>query len=203
VLSAVATGRTESVSGEVSQAVALNEGFQAALLVAAGIVVVAARGDRGGGTGLSPVNGRQRLRAHRDRRAGTRLVNRHTTERPGPPTGRRTNPKRSTLTLLAPSMAPEGIDADKSLQIGAIARDGQRNHDPRVGGSSPSSGIPNAAVSPMLGVGEVKAGAGVPFGTLIAVGGDAAGVLEHPRHVEHVPGGEGRVAVGEVVVGSA
>jgi EmrB/QacA subfamily drug resistance transporter len=41
VLTAVATGRTESVAGEVAPAVALNEGFQAGLLVAAGLVVVA------------------------------------------------------------------------------------------------------------------------------------------------------------------
>jgi EmrB/QacA subfamily drug resistance transporter len=41
VLTAVATGRTESVAGEFAPAVALNEGFQAGLLVAAGIVVVA------------------------------------------------------------------------------------------------------------------------------------------------------------------
>jgi MFS family permease len=41
VLTAVASGRTESVAGEVAPAVALNEGFQLALLVAAGIVVVA------------------------------------------------------------------------------------------------------------------------------------------------------------------
>jgi hypothetical protein len=41
VLTAVATGRTESVAGEVAPAVALNEGFQAALLAAAAIVVAA------------------------------------------------------------------------------------------------------------------------------------------------------------------
>jgi hypothetical protein len=41
VLTAVASGRTDSVVGEVGPAVALNEGFQLALLVAAGIVVVA------------------------------------------------------------------------------------------------------------------------------------------------------------------
>jgi EmrB/QacA subfamily drug resistance transporter len=41
VLTAVASGRTDSVAGEVAPAVALNEGFQLALLVAAGIVVVA------------------------------------------------------------------------------------------------------------------------------------------------------------------
>jgi hypothetical protein len=37
----VATGRTEAVAGKLAPAVALNEGFQAGLLVAAGIVVVA------------------------------------------------------------------------------------------------------------------------------------------------------------------
>jgi MFS family permease len=41
VLTAVASSRTESVAGEVAPPVALNEGFQAALLVAAGIVVAA------------------------------------------------------------------------------------------------------------------------------------------------------------------
>jgi EmrB/QacA subfamily drug resistance transporter len=41
VLTAVATGRTEAVAGKLAPAVALNEGFQAGLLVAAGIVVVA------------------------------------------------------------------------------------------------------------------------------------------------------------------
>jgi Major Facilitator Superfamily len=39
VLTAAATGRTEHVAGEVGPAVALNEGFQAGLLVAAGFVV--------------------------------------------------------------------------------------------------------------------------------------------------------------------
>jgi sulfite exporter TauE/SafE len=37
----VASGSTDSVVGEVGPAIALNEGFQLALLVAAGIVVVA------------------------------------------------------------------------------------------------------------------------------------------------------------------
>jgi predicted MFS family arabinose efflux permease len=61
VLTAVATGRTENVTGEVGPAVALNEGFQAALLVAAGIVVAAvvltavfARGSR-----PNPTDGRR------------------------------------------------------------------------------------------------------------------------------------------------
>ena len=40
VLTAVATGHTDAVAGKVPPAVALNEGFQAGLLVAAGIVVV-------------------------------------------------------------------------------------------------------------------------------------------------------------------
>jgi EmrB/QacA subfamily drug resistance transporter len=41
VLSAVATARTDSLAGDVGAATALNEGFQAGLLVAAAIVVVA------------------------------------------------------------------------------------------------------------------------------------------------------------------
>jgi hypothetical protein len=59
VLTAVA-GRTESVAGDAGPATALNEGFQAALLVAAGIVVVAvivtaffARGSRPAPAGSS------------------------------------------------------------------------------------------------------------------------------------------------------
>lgn len=41
VLSAVATGRTDGVASDVGPAVALNEGFQAGLLVGAGFVVTA------------------------------------------------------------------------------------------------------------------------------------------------------------------
>jgi len=41
VLTALATGRTESVAGEAGPAVALNEGFQLGLLLAAGLVVAA------------------------------------------------------------------------------------------------------------------------------------------------------------------
>src|SRR5215467_5316935 len=59
------------------------------------------------------------------------------------------------------------------------------------------------ALRPVLGVGEVEAATGVPGGTLVAVGGDPAGVLEDAGEVEHVPGGEGGVAVGEVVLGAA
>ena len=59
------------------------------------------------------------------------------------------------------------------------------------------------ATSAVLGVGEVEAGAGVPLRALVAVRGDAAGVLEHARHVQQVPGRERRVAVGEVVLGPA
>ena len=40
ILTAVAAGHTDAVAGKVPPAVALNEGFQAGLLVAAGIVVV-------------------------------------------------------------------------------------------------------------------------------------------------------------------
>jgi EmrB/QacA subfamily drug resistance transporter len=65
VLTAVATGRTESVADEVAPAVALNEGFQAALLVAAAIVVAAvvltavfARGSRPAPAAEDPALGR-------------------------------------------------------------------------------------------------------------------------------------------------
>ena len=57
--------------------------------------------------------------------------------------------------------------------------------------------------SAVLGVREVEAAAGVPLRALVAVRGDAAGVLEHPREVQQVPRHERGVAVGEVVVGAA
>ncbi len=57
--------------------------------------------------------------------------------------------------------------------------------------------------SAVLGVREVEAAAGVPLRALVAVGGDAAGVLQHPGQVQQVPGHEGGVAVGEVVLGTA
>ena len=56
---------------------------------------------------------------------------------------------------------------------------------------------------PVLGVGEVEAAAGVPLRPLVPMGGDAAGVGNHASQVEQVPGHEGRVPVGEVVVGPA
>src|SRR5262245_51860753 len=57
--------------------------------------------------------------------------------------------------------------------------------------------------STVFGVGEVEAAAGVPGRTLVAVGGDAVGVLQHPGQVQQVPGHEGGVAVREVVLGAA
>src|SRR4051794_2824076 len=54
--------------------------------------------------------------------------------------------------------------------------------------------------SAVLGVGIIEAAAGVPLRALVAVHRDAAGVLEHARHVQQVPGHERGVAVGEVVV---
>ena len=46
----------------------------------------------------------------------------------------------------------------------------------------------------------IKACAGIPGRSLIAVGGNAAIVLEHPSHMHEVPGHERRVALGEVVI---
>jgi hypothetical protein len=63
VLTAVASGRTDSVAGEVGPAVALNEGFELALLVAAGIVVVA--------VALTAIVGRGPRRTPAQRRATT------------------------------------------------------------------------------------------------------------------------------------
>src|SRR4051794_7750348 len=54
-----------------------------------------------------------------------------------------------------------------------------------------------------LGVLEVEAAAGVPFGALVAVGGDPAGALQEPRDVDQVPRHERRVPVREVVVRTA
>ena len=68
------------------------------------------------------------------------------------------------------------------------------------------SRIPAAAAggaSAVLGVGVVEAAARVPLRALVAVRGDAAGVLEHPRQVQQVPRHERGVAVGEVVLGPA
>src|SRR5687767_244947 len=56
---------------------------------------------------------------------------------------------------------------------------------------------------PVLRVREVGAAAGIPGGALVAVGRYAAGVLQHPRQVQQIPGHERRVAVGEVVLGTA
>jgi EmrB/QacA subfamily drug resistance transporter len=61
VLTAVATSRTEAVAGEVGPTVALNEGFQAALLVAAGVVVVAVVLAAVIGKGSRPSRGREEL----------------------------------------------------------------------------------------------------------------------------------------------
>lgn len=66
VLTAVASGRTDSVVGEVGPAVALNEGFQLALLVAAGIVVIA--------VALTAIVGRGPGRTPAQRRATTGAV---------------------------------------------------------------------------------------------------------------------------------
>src|SRR5664279_2366893 len=52
----------------------------------------------------------------------------------------------------------------------------------------------------VFGVLEVESRAGVPFLPLVAVGRKTAGALQHPGHMQQVPGHERRVAVGEVVV---
>src|SRR4051812_28444408 len=57
--------------------------------------------------------------------------------------------------------------------------------------------------SAVLRIREVETAAGVPGGALIAVSGDAAGVLQHPSQVKHVPGREGGVAISEVVLRAA
>src|SRR5215207_2130353 len=57
--------------------------------------------------------------------------------------------------------------------------------------------------SAVLGVLEVEAAAGLPLRSLVAVGRDAPGPLQHRPQVHQVPGREGGVAVGEVVLGTA
>src|SRR5271166_3932958 len=52
----------------------------------------------------------------------------------------------------------------------------------------------------VVGIGVVESAAGVPLRALVTVCGDAARVLEQAGHVQKVPGHEGRVAVGEVVL---
>src|ERR671911_390239 len=59
------------------------------------------------------------------------------------------------------------------------------------------------AASAVLGVVGVEAAAGVPLRALVAVSRDAAGPLQHRPQVHQVPGREGGVAVGEVVLGTA
>ena len=79
-------------------------------------------------------------------------------------------------------------------------KSGTRRYASRQAGTCVSAGTGWSAV---VGVFEVEPASGVPFGSLVAVGGDAAGVLEHPGQVHQVPGHEGGVAVGEVVAGAA
>ena len=73
--------------------------------------------------------------------------------------------------------------AVRALPVAALLR-GMRSAIFRVG-----------VVSPALAV--------VPRRPLIAERGDAAGVLQHPGHMHQVPGHEGGVAIGEIVLGPA
>ncbi len=56
-------------------------------------------------------------------------------------------------------------------------------------------------VSAVVGIREVEAAPGVPFGALVAVRGNPARVLQHPGDVQQVPRHERGVPVGEVVLG--
>src|SRR6476659_3592738 len=62
---------------------------------------------------------------------------------------------------------------------------------------------PGPIWSTVLGVREVEAATGVPLGSLVAVGRDAAVVFEHPGQMQQVPCHERGVAVGELVLGGA
>src|SRR5262245_1556147 len=62
---------------------------------------------------------------------------------------------------------------------------------------------PIAARLAVLWIREVEPAARVPLRALVAVGGNAARVLEHPRQMEDVPRREGGVAVREVVLRSS
>src|SRR5256714_15111465 len=57
--------------------------------------------------------------------------------------------------------------------------------------------------SAMLRIREIEAAAGVPLRTLVAVGGDPAGVSDHAGQVQQVPRHECGVPVGEVVLRAA
>src|SRR5690348_4589324 len=62
---------------------------------------------------------------------------------------------------------------------------------------------PALSVSAIFRVRMIEAGTGVPCGPLVAVGGEAACVLEHSSDVEEVPGRERRVPLREVVLRSS
>ena len=94
------------------------------------------------------------------------------------------------------------------LPVKIAAASGARPRDRRAAVAQPSFthlqvGECRMRSDPVLRVGEVEAAAGVPLGALVAMSRDAASVLENPRQVQHVPGGEGGVAVGEVILGAA
>lgn len=49
----------------------------------------------------------------------------------------------------------------------------------------------------------VESTARVPLRALVTVGWDASVVFDHSRQVHEVPGGKGRVAVSEIILGTA
>ena len=74
--------------------------------------------------------------------------------------------------------------------------------DKKGGGLATSVRIPPAHL-PMLRIRIIKPTARVPLRALVAMRRNPTGVFDHPRQVQQVPGHEGRVAIGEVVLRAA
>ncbi len=49
----------------------------------------------------------------------------------------------------------------------------------------------------------IEAAAGVPLGALIAMGRNTSRIFHHSRQMHQIPGHEGRVAIGEIILGPA
>src|SRR6185312_7416835 len=59
---------------------------------------------------------------------------------------------------------------------------------------------PSLITLTVFGIAEIEALAFIPFGTLIALGRDAAGAFEEFSQMHEIPRHEGGVAVGEIVI---
>ncbi len=52
----------------------------------------------------------------------------------------------------------------------------------------------------MFGIRIIETAAGIPFGALVAMGRDPPGIFYHSCHVHEIPGHEGRIAVGKIIL---